>query len=116
MTIEIRDRTDFADKFAALMAANVSLTTAGIEPSRDLSKQMIEEFLDQFVIATPMPATPKSAGFIITESHTGTIPFDFRGHLYNNEALALLGIENFLAGRDYGKISDYRIIEATYFA
>lgn len=115
MTIEISDRNTFADKFAALMAANVSLITAGMEPSRDLSEKIIDEFLNQFLVATPMPAEPKTAGYIIVTPHNGEIPFDFRGHLYSNEALALLGIENFLAGRPYGKDSDYRIVKATYF-
>lgn len=115
MTIEITDRAAFKDKFAALMAADVSLITAGIEPSRELSSQMIDEFLNQFTATTLAPAIPNSAGFVIVNGQTGYIPFDFRGKTYETIPDARLVITKFLSTKDYGNVNDYRVVEATYF-
>ncbi len=115
MTIQIEETEEFAEKLAHVLGAVDKLKRAGTVTSPELFEHMLDEFLAQYTISTPMPAQPKTAGYIVVATHTGDIPFDFRGHLYTNEALALLGIENFLANRDYGKVSDYRIVKATYF-
>jgi hypothetical protein len=54
--IQISDRDDFKDKFAALMAADVSLMHAGIDPKSEVIPDMIDAFLDQFEAITPKPA------------------------------------------------------------
>lgn len=115
MTIEIPDRVDFQDKFAALMAANVSLITAGMAPSRDLSKQMIHEFLDQFVITTPAPAPRITAGYIVTVLPSGEIPYDFKGKFYDSISNAQLAVSVFIGEKGYGKTRDYEIKEVSYF-
>lgn len=116
MTIEIPDRTDFADKFAALMAANVSLITAGVIPTRELSAQMIDEFLDQFIMTTPAPATPKSAGWIVTVLPSGTIPHDFKGSTFETYDDAHIAVRDFISDKGYGRVSDYSIVQAHYYA
>lgn len=116
MTIEITDRADFADKFAALMAANVSLITSGITPSRDLSSQMIDEFLDQFIMTVPAPAIPKSAGWIVTVLPSGDIPHDFKGSTFETYDDAHIAVRDFLSDKGYGRSKDYSIVKAHYYA
>jgi hypothetical protein len=115
MTIEIPDRADFKAKFAALMAANVYLITAGIEPSRDLSKQMIDEFLNQFIMTTPAPAPTKSAGYVVTVLPSEEIPYGFKNNLYRSESDAQLAVSKFIGQMGYGRTSDYKIKEVSYF-
>lgn len=115
MTIEITNLEDFKGKFAHLMAANVNMISAGAPPSASLVSKMIDEFLPQFYVCTPAPAVPKSAGFVVVTADAGYIPFDFRGKTYETLPDAHLAVTRFLSTKDYGKPSDYRIVEATYF-
>jgi hypothetical protein len=115
MTYEITDRTEFKDKFAALLASNVSLIAAGLEPSRDLSSQMINEFLNQFTIATPAPAIPLTAGYVVVCNQTGYIPGDFRGQLLETHWDADRAIKNWIVKTGRGKASAYGSREVTYF-
>ena len=55
--IQITDREDFKDRFAALMAADISLIHAGIDPKSELIPDMIDAFLDQYEATTPKPAS-----------------------------------------------------------
>jgi hypothetical protein len=116
MTIEINDTTEFSNKLAYFFTAIQKLESAGFDTDPVFFESMVDDFLVQFEATTMARVEPLTAGYIVVSPQNGTIPFDFRGHLYHSEALALLGIENFLAGRDYGKVSDYRIIEVTYYA
>lgn len=99
MTLEITDRDDFADKFAALMASNVSLITAGLEPSRELSKSMVSEFLDQFEVTTPAPSpAPRDcfAGYVIVSTVTGWVATNFAHSLYESADDAQKIIDQYL--------------------
>jgi hypothetical protein len=115
MTYEITDRADFQDKFAALMAANVSLITAGLEPSTDLSSKMINEFLNQFTVATPAPATPMTAGYVIVENLTGWQTGKFRQRLFDSEEEALFALDNWVTETGHGTAGSYGVRKATYF-
>lgn len=116
MTIEITDRSDFINKFAFLMAANMDMINAGAPPTAELAGDMINEFLDQFIIATPMPATPNVAGYIVVNSMSGYIPGDFRNMLYDTHSEAEYALTRWFNSHRQGKISAYGIREVTYFA
>lgn len=116
MTIEINDTEDFAKKLAYFFGAINKLERAGFEQSPDMFESLTEDFLVQFEATTMARVEPMSAGYIVVIPGNGTIPFDFKGKLYHSEAAATIGIENFLADKPYGKVSDYRIIEVTYYA
>lgn len=115
MTYEITDRKDFAEKFAYLMAANMDLINSGFPPSAELSEKMINEFLNQFIVATPAPAIPKTAGFIIIANMTGWLTGNFRERLFENEADALLAIDDWVKETGQGKASAYGVRRVTYF-
>ena len=115
MSYEITDRADFQDKFAALMASNVSLITAGLEPSRDLSEKMIEEFLNQFTMTTPAPAPSIRAGWVVVCEQTQYIPGDFRGQMFESGMDATLAITRWIAKTGRGRASAYGVREVTYF-
>lgn len=115
MTAEITNLEEFKDKFAALMAANVSLITAGLEPSRELSSKIIDEFVMQFMATTPMPAPRISAGWIVTSLPLHTVPSDFKGNYYESRADAQLAVTKFIGSKSYGRTSDYDIKEVFYF-
>lgn len=115
MTLEITDRTEFANKFAFLMAANMDLINSGFPPSAELAEQMVNEFLNQFIVATPMPAKPNVAGYIVVNNMSGYIPIDFLGLLYTTEVLAEQALIRWFNSHREGQISAYSIREATYF-
>lgn len=115
MTIEITDTDDFKDKFAALMASNVSLITAGLEPSRELSSKMIDEFLNQFIVATPAPAPTYRAGYVVVAEMTGYIPGYFQNVHFTSPDSARDAIREWVRSTGHGKESAYGVREITYF-
>lgn len=115
MTAEITNLEEFKDKFASLMAAQTALIASGIEPSPSLSSKIIDEFVQQFMIATPMPAQRASAGWVTISSLTGDIPADFEGVLYDSQDEAQGVLDRFLDDRAYLSHHDYRVVEATYY-
>lgn len=115
MTAEITNLEEFKDKFASLMAAQTALIASGIEPSPSLSSKIIDEFVQQFMIATPMPAQRASAGFVVTVLPTKQIPFDFKGDVFTTEHLAQEAVIRFNNERGYGTVNDYEIKEIFYF-
>ncbi len=115
MTIEITNLEDFKDKFAALMAANVNMISAGAPPSASLVSKMIDEFLPQFYVTTPMPAVPKSAGFIVITADHGHLAFDFKGVTFETADIADLTIASYVRNNGFGSETHFRVVEATYF-
>jgi len=116
MTLEITDRADFKDKFASLMAANMLLINAGFPPSAELSSDIIDEFLNQFTISTPMPAIPRTAGYVVVANMTGWPTAQFRERLFDSEEAAIDAIEYWVEETAHGKASSYGVRKATYFA
>lgn len=90
--IEIYDRADFKDKFASLMAADINLMHAGIDPKSDTMSTVIDAFLDQFKASTPArapePAPKTPAGYIITDLWDDRTPAAFIGNLYETKEIA----------------------------
>ena len=118
MTIEIRDREEFKKKLDHLFAVNTNLIQSGVHPEEKVFEYIMNDFLDQFEAITPAPAVPadqKSAGWVVVNAQTGYIPFDFKGNIYETSVHAQIAIKTFLERRDYGKMSDYAVVEATYY-
>lgn len=105
--IQITDRQDFTDKFAALMAADISLIHAGIDPKSPLIPEMIDTFLEQF--NKPEPATDHTRagdtpfGFVIRDRWDGREIEVFRDTLYPSEEAALATIDQAYDRPDYNE-------------
>lgn len=101
--IQIKDRADFKDKLAFLMAANTSLIGAGAPASAETASTLIDSFLEQF---EEIPTDLKGlalAGFAIIDRQTALIPFDFKDKLYPTMAEACDALAAYINLRPYIK-------------
>lgn len=102
MTLEITDREEFKDKLAFLMAANVSMISAGAPPRAELAGDMIDEFLNQFVIATPAKSTTPF-GYVIRDRWDGRELDLFKDTFFDSEEAALASIDQAYARPDWNE-------------
>jgi hypothetical protein len=105
--IEIYDRAEFKDKFAHLMAADINLMHAGIDPKSDTMSVVIDAFLNQFEASTiaRAPEQPEKdpIGYIIRDRWDGREIEVFRGTLYVSEEAATASIEQAYSRPDFNE-------------
>jgi len=103
--IEIYDRAEFKDKFAHLMAADISLMQSGIDPKSDIMSRVIDAFLDQFKAATPARAETAPYGWIIRDRWDNREIPAFAGVLYESEEVAIATIEQAYTRPDFNEFN-----------
>lgn len=115
MTLEIPDTEQFSKKLAYFLVAMQKLERAGIDTDPDYLESMVDDFLTQFTATTPMPATPKAAGYVVVANITGWLTGHFRERLFETEEEALFAIDHWVQDTGQGKAYAYGVREVTYF-
>lgn len=101
--IQIKDRDDFKDKLAFLMAANTSLISAGAPATAETAETLIDSFLSQFEETKTDLKGLALAGFAIIDRQSALIPFDFKDKLYPTMAEACEALVAYTKTRPYIK-------------
>jgi hypothetical protein len=101
--IQIKDRAEFKEKLAFLMAANTSLIGAGAPATAETASTLIDSFLSQFEETKTDLKGLSLAGFVIIDRESFQIPFDFKEKLFPTQAKAVEALANYIKIRPYIK-------------
>lgn len=111
--IEIYDRADFKDKFAHLMAADINLMHAGIDPKGTAIPNVIDAFLDQFEASTmaraPEPDRDEPVGWVIRDRWDNRELHMFGNTLYESEEAAIASIDQAYDRPDYNEFNVFAL-------